>query len=95
MPLQKWNNIVINYNGGTLDVFLNGELVKSSIEVVPYMTLDTLTIGEKDGINGGICNVVYFNKPLTKANIYYLYNTVKHLTPPVTFNNEQGITPLT
>ena len=95
MPLQKWNNIVINYNGGTLDVFLNGELVKSSIEVVPYMTLDTLTIGEKDGINGGICNVVYFNKPLTKANIYYLYNTVKHFTPPVTFNNEQGITPLT
>jgi hypothetical protein len=95
IPLQKWNNVVVNYNGGTLDVFLNGELVKSSIEVVPYMTLDTLTIGEKDGINGGICNVVYFNKPLTRTNIYYLYNTVKHLTPPVTFNNEQGITPLT
>jgi hypothetical protein len=90
MPLQKWNNIVINYNGGTLDVFLNGELVKSSIEVVPYMTLDTLTIGEKDGINGGICNVVYFNKPLTRTNIYYLYNTVKYLTPPVT--NEEGMT---
>ena len=90
MPLQKWNNVVINYNGGTLDVFLNGELVKSSIEVVPYMTLDTLTIGEKDGINGGICNVVYFNKPLTRTNMFYLYNTVKHLTPPVT--NEEGMT---
>jgi hypothetical protein len=89
--LQKWNNIIINFSGGTLDVFLNGELVKSSIHVVPYMTLDTLTIGEKDGINGGICNVVYFNKPLTRTNIYYLYNMVKNMTPPVTNNNDETI----
>jgi len=82
--LQKWNNIIINYNGGTLDVFLNGELVKSSVEVVPYMTLDTLTVGEKDGIHGAICNVVYFNKPLTRTNMFYLYNMVKNLTPPIT-----------
>jgi hypothetical protein len=89
--LQKWNNIIINFSGGTLDVFLNGELVKSSIHVVPYMTLDTLTIGEKDGVNGGICNVVYFNKPLTRTNIYYLYNMVKNMTPPVTNNNDETI----
>lgn len=93
--LQKWNNIIINFSGGTLDVFLNGELVKSSIHVVPYMTLDTLTIGEKDGINGGICNVVYFNKPLTRTNIYYLYNMVKNMTPPVTNNNDETIISIT
>jgi len=81
--LQKWNNIIINYNGGTLDIFLNGELVKSSIEVLPYYSFDNLTIGENGGINGGICNVVYFRKHLTSANIYYLYNTVKNITPPV------------
>ena len=89
--LQKWNNIIINYNGGTLDIFLNGELVKSSIEVVPYYSFDNLTIGENDGINGGICNVVYFRKPLTSANIYYLYNTVKNRTPPVLNDSNETI----
>ena len=89
--LQKWNNIIINYNGGTLDVFLNGELVKSSIEVVPYYTYDTLMIGENNGIKGGICNVVYFRKPLTSRNIYYIYNTVKDRTPPVLNDSNETI----
>ena len=89
--LQKWNNIVINYNGGILDIFLNGELVKSDIGVVPYYTLDNLTIGEENGINGGICNVVYFNKALTSTNIYLLYNAVKNKTPPVINNTNETI----
>ena len=89
--LQKWNNIIINYVGGTLDIFLNNELVKSEIEVVPYMALDNLTIGTDGGINGGICNVVYFKDPLTAPNIYYLYNLVKDKTPPVTNGSNQTI----
>ena len=84
MLLQKWNNLIINYNGGILDIFLNGELVKSDIGVVPYYTLDNLTIGEDNGINGGICNVVYFNKALTSLNIYFLYNMIKDKKLPVT-----------
>ena len=89
--LQKWNNIIINYNGGTMDIFLNGELVKSSNEVVPYYTFDNLTIGEKDGIKGGICNVVYFRHALTSTNIYYIYNSVKNRTPPVINNSNKTI----
>jgi hypothetical protein len=88
--LQKWNNIIINYNGGILDIFLNGELVKSDIGVVPYYTLDSLTIGKDGGIHGGICNVVYFKKALTAMNVYLLYNVVKNKTPPVT--NDSNLT---
>jgi hypothetical protein len=52
--------------------------------VVPYYTLDNLKIGEDNGINGGICNVVYFKKALTALNIYFLYNMVKDKKLPVT-----------
>ena len=90
--LQKWNNIIINYNGGTLDVFYNGELVKSVIEVVPYMSYDTLTIGENNGLNGGICNINYFNDALTIRQIYYLYNFIKDKTPPVSTNSNDALT---
>jgi len=89
--LQKWNNIIINYNGGVLDVFLNGELVKSDVGVVPYYTLDNLTIGEDDGISGGISNVIYFKHALTASNIYYLYNTVKNKTPPTANDSNETI----
>ena len=89
--LQKWNNIIINYNGGTFDIFLNGELVKSSIEVVPYYTYENLTIGENNGIKGGICNVVYFRNALTSPNIYYLYNMLKNRTPPTLNDSNETI----
>lgn len=89
--LQKWNNIIINYNGGVLDVFLNGELVKSDSGVVPYYTLDSLTIGENNGLMGGICNVIYFNEALTSSKIYNLYNSVKFKTPPTTNDSNTTI----
>jgi len=90
--LQKWNNIIINYGGGILDIFLNGELVKSDTGIVPYYTLDNLTIGENNGIHGEICNIVYFKKALTSSNIFYLYNMVKNKTPPVTNDSNTTIT---
>jgi hypothetical protein len=84
--LQKWNNIIINYSGGTLDVFLNGDLVKSTVGIVPYMKLDNMTIGSEHGIGGGICNLVFYKKALTTNNIYYIYNMVKNKDPPVVDN---------
>ena len=81
--LQRWNQFVINYSGRYLDVFLNGELVKSNIKVVPHMKLDSLVSGSENGIYGGLCNIVYYNKPLTITKINSIYSMLKDKTPPV------------
>lgn len=83
IPLQKWNNIVLNVDGGTLDVFFNGELVQSSINITPNITQDILTVGSNDGLSGGICNLEYFEEPLNIININYLYNLLKNSDPPI------------
>jgi hypothetical protein len=92
--LQKWNQLILNYNGGIMDIFLNGELVQSDSGVIPYYTLDNLTIGENHGIKGGMCNVVYFRKSLTASQIYSLYHTVKGNNPPTSNQTNTTITKL-
>ena len=81
--LQRWNNILVNYNGGTLDVFINGVLKSTSDNITPIMGYDGITIGDDNGLSGGICNVVYFPKPLTITEINTLYKSLKYKNPPV------------
>jgi hypothetical protein len=81
--LQRWNNILVNYNGGTLDIFINGELKSTSDNITPIMSYDGITIGEDKGLSGGICNVVYYPEPLTITEINTLYKSLKYKNPPV------------
>ena len=89
--LQKWNNIIINYIGGTVDIFYNGELLSSAPNVSPFMSYDELNVGQENGINGGICNLIYFINPLTSKQIYYLYNLLKNTNPPIMYNTYNTI----
>ena len=82
-PIQRWNNIVINYSGGTLDIFINGKLKSTTENIVPIMTYDGIDVGEDNGLSGGICNVVYFPQPLSLNKITEFYKTLRYKSPPV------------
>ncbi len=80
---QKWNFIVLNYNEGVLDVFINNNLVGTKIIGAPYFNKDSIIVGEDEGINGGICNVIYYEHPLTKSKIATHYNSLRMSERPV------------
>ena len=85
MPLQKWNHVVFNYAKLNADIFVNGEL-KGSVErdsINENLSLgDTIVVGQNNGLSGGICNMVYFARPLFKYEIETIYAINKTADPP-------------
>lgn len=84
---QKWNNIVFNYNNNRVDLFINGDLVKTYIfkaydEPERNYTQDLFKIGG-DNLDGAICNIKYYKKPLTKYQITSFYNLLNGKNPPI------------
>ena len=83
---QKWNNIVFNYNGKVIDIFINGNLVKTHIcssgEEPTIDKSDIFKFGNKE-IDGAMCNIKYYKKPLTKYQITSIYNLLKGQNPPI------------
>jgi hypothetical protein len=83
LPLQKWNNIVVNFVGGTLDVFINKKLVASVSNLIPYMSNDNIYIGDNPGISGAVANVTYFSRPISQQKISFFYNNLVNKDPPI------------
>jgi hypothetical protein len=86
IPSQKWNNIVLNYNNQRVDLFINGNLEKT-VSLTPnlptYNPSDVVFVGSEKGISGAICNVVYYNTPLTKTQISQSWNMLFSQNPPI------------
>ena len=86
--IQKWNYFVINYDGKSMDVFLNNTLVAKSDFFIPDITMQPITSGDgasakEQGLNGNICNVSFHKEPLTIEQIRWTYNMLKAQDPPM------------
>jgi len=77
LPYQKWINLVINYQAGYMDIFIDNNLILSVKNVVPYMSYDNITIGKNNGIYGFISDVNYYNKTISKDKVAWIYKTTK------------------
>lgn len=85
IPMQTWNNVVINSDKGVVDIFINNKLVYTGNHLPdsPDHRLFTVSIGQADGIIGEMCNVMLNTAPFTKTEIAWLYKTNRTLNPPV------------
>jgi len=86
IKLQKWNNLVINYANGVLDIFMDTKMIGSFPQVIPYNSSDMLTVGDgygpTKGLNGGICNIVFYGNILRKKRMDFNYEYLKNKNPP-------------
>lgn len=69
IPYQKWNSFIFNYDGGTLDIFINSRLVSSTMNITPIMQHHMVIAGTNNGIYGGIKNIIYYDKVLSGKQI--------------------------
>jgi len=85
LDLQKWNNIVVNYDSNNVDLFINGELKysKSYVNMFPkYKETDRIAVGNSD-LQGAICNIEYHENVMSKADIVANYNLLLNKNPPL------------
>jgi hypothetical protein len=85
IPLQKWVHFVIVYDSSNIDIFINGDLKKSIARgrTVKLNLDDTITVGQDNGLQGGICNIMHYARPLIKTEIITLYELNKDVDPPI------------
>jgi len=86
MPVQKWNNLVMNFTSTQADLFVNGKLEKTYLfaENPPnYVPTDFVVIGKNNsGLDGAICNIVYHPKNVSIIEIANNYNLLSMRNPP-------------
>ena len=83
--LQRWNFIVMNYKHGTLDLFINNNLVGTYPHVLPVLDKeDILIVGSNENERiGGICNMKYYELPLGVRKIDTIYKTFHNKKIPI------------
>ena len=74
IPLQRWNNICVSIWNQSVDVYLNGKLVRSCVmHEYPVPGAGDIHIGHNGGFNGLVSAVQYHPTILTPEEIYKIY----------------------
>lgn len=77
IPLQKWNHFAVAANTRTMDVYLNGKLVRSQAFNNVINTGDFnsggITVTPNGGFGGFISKVQYYNYFITPQEAYNIY----------------------
>jgi hypothetical protein len=75
IPINKWVNVIIRCQNNTLDVYINGSIVKSHhLHGVPKQNYGDVYIAPNGGFSGYISNLWYYNYALGTAEISKLVN---------------------
>ncbi len=70
IPLNKWVNVIIRCQNNTLDVYINGTIVKSHhLHGVPKQNYGDVYIAPNGGFSGYISNLWYYNYAIETADI--------------------------
>lgn len=84
IPLNKWSHVAITYDGNTLKLYINGDLVHSKTSGLVLNTLSSsgISIGESfnangywNPFNGKIDDVAIYSRALSETEMKSLYNS--------------------
>ena len=75
VPLQRWVNALISLNGRSLDVYLDGKLVRTCIlpGVAKVNTSAPIHITPNGGFSGWTSNIQYWSKSTNPQEAYNIY----------------------
>ena len=74
-PIQSWVNLLVSVNGRTVDVYLDGKLVRTCLlPNIPKSVIDAdLYITPNGGFSGWTSKARYFNTALNPQQAYNIY----------------------
>tara|TARA_Y100000591_G_scaffold333211_1_gene374666 strand:- start:14957 stop:15658 length:702 start_codon:yes stop_codon:yes gene_type:complete len=74
-PLQRWVNLIVSLNNRTLDVYLNGKLIRTCIlpNAAHVNAADPLLLTPGGGFKGYTSNLEYFPNALGPQQCYNIY----------------------
>ena len=80
IPIQTWLFVSIVLHNKTVDMYINGELVKShTLEKLPKDTYPMITYGDNEGFDGSLNDLIYYFYPLSSLEVLHIFNKSKHL----------------